>query len=156
MKKIYVLLLAVAMMLSLVACSSGEASSVDVTTKQAETSEVVETTTADITEAQSESDIKYADLIPNPESIFPAGSISIVDPDGGKAYILQVTNYEDEEYETYISKCKELGFTDISNESDNEGGKMFAAYTEDGKYWVEVLLGNETKIIAITCKASSK
>lgn len=103
-----------------------------------------------------ETDTKYADLIPKPEDVFKNGEVSIVDSDGGSAYIFQVRNFEDGEYESYISQCKEMGFTDVSYESENDGGKMFGAYTEDGTYWVEVLLGNDNGILAVTCKESTK
>ena len=95
-------------------------------------------------------------MIPNPEEIFKNGEVSIVDKDGGSAYIFQVRGFEDAEYETYVSKCKEMGFVDIAYESENDGGKMFGAYTEDGQYWVEVLLGNDNGILAVTCKESTK
>ena len=100
--------------------------------------------------------IKYADMIPSPEEYFKNGEVSIIDADGGKAYILQVRNFEDEEYKLYVLKCKEMGFTIVSYESENDGGKMFGAYTEDGKYWIEVLLGNDSGILSITCKENTK
>lgn len=117
---------------------------------------VIESETNNELKESSEVDIKYADLIPKPEDIFKNGDVSIIDSDGGSAYIFQVRNFEDEEYESYVSKCKEMGFTDVSYESENDGGKMFGAYTEDKQYWVEVLLGNDNGILAVTCKKSTK
>ena len=105
---------------------------------------------------ESEPDVMYSEMIPDPNEIFKNGEIAVIDKDGGKAYIFQVRNYTDEEYQAYVSGCKELGFTDISYETENEGGKMFGAYTSDGEYWVQVLSGNETGILAVTCKKSTK
>lgn len=128
MKRMIVFVIAVVFIFSMIACSS-------------------ETKT---------NSVKYADMIPSPEECFKNGEVSIIDADGGKAYILQVRNFEDEEYELYISECKEMGFTNVSYETETDGGKMFGAYTEDGKYWVEVLLGNDSGILSITFKESTK
>lgn len=162
MKKIFVFVIAAAMMLTMNACSSGtqtdsatESQSKVETTSSAESEE----STAELendSQSKEVADIKYADMIPNPEEIFKNGEVSIVDKDGGSAYIFQVRGFEDAEYETYVSKCKEMGFVDIAYESENDGGKMFGAYTEDGQYWVEVLLGNDNGILAVTCKESTK
>lgn len=181
MKKLFLLMMAVATVFVITACSSEtpndpetdipsvteEPSSIESeelnstkseelnSTKSEETSSV-ESEELNSTESEESSDIKYADMIPDPEKIFENGTISVVDKDGGKAYIFQVRNFEETEYETYVSLCKEMGFTDVSYETENDGGKMFGAYTEDGKYWVEVLLGNLNGILAVTCKESTK
>lgn len=112
--------------------------------------------TEPVTESESSEEIKYANMIPDPIEYFKNGEISIVDSDGGTAYIFQVRNFQDGEYEAYVDKCKEMGFSDISYESENDGGKMFGAYSGDGEYWVEVLLGNDNGILAVTCKESTK
>lgn len=101
-------------------------------------------------------DIKYADMIPNPESIFKNGTVTVTDEDGGKAYIFNVTNYSDGEFESFVSGCKEKGFTDISYETSHEKGADFGAYSSDGKYWVQVNLDSENKIIYVICQTSKK
>lgn len=101
-------------------------------------------------------DIKYIEMIPDPESIFKTGKITVTDQDGGKAYIFNVTNYSDGEFESFVSGCKEKGFTDISYETSHEKGKDFGAYSSDGKYWVQVNLDTENKIIYVTCQQSKK
>lgn len=115
-----------------------------------------QTKTRNDTQVKDSSDIKYADMIPEPKDYFKNGEISIVDQDGGNAYIFQVRNFQTKEYEAYVAKCKDMGFTDVSYESENAGGKMFGAYTKDSKFWVEVLLGNDNGILAVTCKKSTK
>lgn len=102
----------------------------------------------------STNEIKYADLIPDPKSVFKNGTISIIDPDGGKAYSFRVTGYKDGEFDSYISTCKDMGFINIENESENDGGKMFMAYTNDKEYYIRVFLGNEIEAIDISCKKS--
>lgn len=107
-------------------------------------------------ETETTDDVKFADMIPDPKDIFANGEISVVDQDGGKQYLFQVTNYTEDEVNTYIEGCKEMGFSEIKYDDTNDGGRMFGAYTEDGKYWVEVLMGNDSKIVAVTCKISRK
>ena len=150
MKKVVALFLSLLMVLSVVGCSNSKPD----TENPSSQNESSENQTSEQIESKPEP--MYSAMIPNPNDIFQNGEVSIVDEDGGKAYIFQVRNYTDEEYQTYVSGCKDLGFTDISYESENEGGKMFGAYTSDGKYWVEVLSGNETGILAVTCKESTK
>ena len=72
------------------------------------------------------SNIKYAELIPDPKSVFMNGDMSITDGDGGTAYIFEVTGYADGEYETYILQCKERGFNDVYFETSED----FGAYSE--------------------------
>lgn len=103
-------------------------------------------------ETETTDDVKFADMIPDPKDIFANGQIYINDLDGGKSYFFQVENYTEDEYDAYVQGCKDMGFTKIQYESENDGGKMFGAYTEDEKYWVEVLLGNKTNLISVTCK----
>lgn len=107
-------------------------------------------------ETETTDDVKFADMIPDPKDIFANGEVSVVDQDGGKQYLFQVTNYTEDEVNTYIEGCKEMGFSEIKYDDTNDGGRMFGAYTEDGKYWVEVLMGNDSKIVAVTCKISRK
>lgn len=114
--------------------------------------------TTDQTESQTttndsgNSDVRYAELIPDPKSVFANGGICITDGDGGTAYIFEVTGYADGEYESYVSKCKEMGFSDVSYETKEE----FGAYTHDGKYWVEVILDSTNNTIYVICQESKR
>jgi hypothetical protein len=109
-----------------------------------------------ITPSPSNSDIKYAEMIPDPKVIFANGDISVTDGDGGKAYIFEVTGYADGEYESYISKCKEMGFNDVTYETNEKRSSDFGAYTNNGEYWVEVSLDKEKDIIYVICQTSKK
>lgn len=97
-------------------------------------------------------EIKYADMIPVPEDIFKNGNITITDADGGKAYIFEVTGYNKEEYASYVSECKSMGFSDISYETEND----FGAYTSDGAYWVQVNLDTSKEVIYVICQTSTQ
>ena len=110
----------------------------------------------DTTASEAEPQIKYSELIPDPQDYFPNGEISVILPDTGTTYLFQVRNYETTEYDAYVAACKELGFTNISYEFETTGGKMFGAYTEDDAYWVEVMMGYNNNIIAVTCQPSKQ
>ena len=159
-KNLIIALMATTLLLA--GCSGNETNSevkdepakVETQENKDEASEVESEEPASETEATD--DIKYADMIPDPYEVFSNGEVSIIDEDGGKQYLFQVTNYTVEEVNAYIDGCKEMGFNEIKYDDTNDGGKMFGAYTEDGKYWVEVLMGNDSKIVAVTCKTSRK
>ncbi len=102
------------------------------------------------TEESVDPDVLYAGMIPDPAAIFANGDVTITDSDGGKAYIFEVTGYNTEEYETYISQCKEMGFTDVSFETDED----FGAYSEDGRYWVQLSIDNDKDILYVICQTS--
>lgn len=102
------------------------------------------------TETVVKPDVLYAEMIPDPTSIFANGKITITDSDGGTAYHFQVTGYADGEYETYISQCKEMGFSDVSYMTDQD----FGAYSKDGKYWVQLSIDNKKDILYVICQTS--
>ena len=109
---------------------------------------------ATITDVDTE--ISYASMIPDPEAVFEHGDISITDADGGKMYALEVHNFLDTEYDTYVAACKQRGFTDISYDTYHERGADYGAYTKDRKYWVQVNLDAEQNVIYIICQTSKK
>lgn len=94
----------------------------------------------------------YASMIPDPKIIFPNGGMVITDSDGGKAYTFSITGYTVDEYATYVSKCEEMGFTDVAYNTGTE----FGAYTDNKQYWVEVLLDDTDNVIYIVCQTSNK
>lgn len=99
-----------------------------------------------------EAEVKYAPMLPDPELIFSKGSFYELDPDGGKAYIFEVKNYNDGEFESYVAKCKKMGFDDVVYDTDID----FGAYSTDGKYWVQVNLDSKKNVIYIVCQESKK
>jgi len=113
-----------------------------------------DSSSAGIQKEATEPDIKYADLIPNPNTIFSNGNITITDPDGGTAYKFQVTNFTIDEYTIYVSECKNMGFNDVSYENSHDDWSAFGAYTSDKKYWVQVNLDSDN-IIYVICQTSN-
>lgn len=97
---------------------------------------------------------KFASMIPDPDKIFKNGDITITDPDGEEHYIFQITNFTEEEYDEYVSECKELGFDNITYDTKDDRGKYFGAYTQDGKYWVQTSLDSENNMIYVICQES--
>ena len=55
-----------------------------------------------------------------------------------------------------MEACKNIGFSDVTYEGENDGGKMFFAYTEDGEYYLEVMLGKQIEAIDVCCKTSTE
>lgn len=108
------------------------------------------------TESVKDEEIHYADMLPVTSDYFKNGEVSIIDQDGGTSYSFRVVNYQDGEYEEYIEACKSNGFNDVTYEGENDGGKMFYAYSSDGKYYLQVMLGYQIEAIDITCKESTK
>lgn len=153
MKKLVMVFLTGITMLAITACGGKETTAVEDSLSAFESTEV--SSEAESTD-NSEDDIHYADLLPLTEDYFKNGEVTIIDQDGGKAYTFRITNYQDGEYESYVEACKSGNFPDVSYEGENEGGKMFYAYSSDGQYYLQVMLGNQIEAIDITCKMSTK
>lgn len=97
-----------------------------------------------------EKEISYATMIPSPEEIFEFGEITITDPDGGDAYILNVVGFTEDQYISYIMECKDSVFSNIVYDT----GMDFGAYSEDGRYWLQVNLDDQNNIVYIICQKS--
>ena len=95
-----------------------------------------------------EGEVSYVDMLPS-DDIFENGEFTIIDSDGGTMYAFYVSDYTDDEYDEYVSECKELGFNDIVYELDSRYG----AYSEDGKYWVQ-LCKESNGTLTIICNES--
>lgn len=108
------------------------------------------------TEDDKKADICYADLLPVTSDYFKDGKTNIIDQDGGTSYVFRITNYQDGEYESYVKACKDKGFNNVTYEGENDGGKMFYAYSNDKKYYLQVSLGYQIEAIDVSCKRSTK
>lgn len=99
----------------------------------------VQPTASGQSEVNSEPDELYAPLLPKNEEIFPDSEIKVYDSDGGIEYAFTVSNYKNEEYDAYVAKCRELGFTAVQIEQKPDNGSwVFNAHTADEKYFVVV------------------
>lgn len=157
MKRAITIFLIGIMMLVMSACGGKPASDeIEMESESVGTTEEQDSSTSDTKTESSEDEIHYADLLPVTTDYFKNGEISIIDPDGGTAYSFRVANYQDGEYEEYIEACKSNGFDDVTYEGENDGGKMFYAYSGDGKYYLQVMLGYQIEAVDIICKESTK
>lgn len=154
-KKVWIIVIVVVLLLAMCGRGGSSTKTEEVKTNDSET--VVETT-ASLAESESdtEPDICYADLLPKTEDYFKNGEVMDIVPDGGEQYVFRITGYQDGEYEAYVEACKDLGFDDVTYEGENQGGKMFFANSNDGKYYLEVTLGYQIEAIDVTCKLNTK
>ena len=107
-----------------------------------------------VLESSDENEVMYADMIPDPNEIFAEGSMSIIDSDGGERYSFQISNFTNDEYVSYVSECKELGFTDVLCDLETK----FEGYTSDNKYFVSVQLyeNDDQRVVNVTCGLRKK
>lgn len=104
----------------------------------------------------SEEDILFASLLPKMENHFKSKDISIIDKDGGEAYAFRINGYTDEEYLLYVQACKDMGFSDVSYEGENETGKIFYAYDKDKKFYLQVVTLKKAEALDVICKLAKK
>lgn len=154
-KKIWIIVIIAVLLLAM--CGRG-GSSTKTEAVKTNNSETEAETTASLAESESDTelDICYADLLPKTEDYFKNGEVMDIVPDGGEQYVFRITGYQDGEYEAYVDACKDLGFDDVTYEGESQGGKMFFANSNDGKYYLEVMLGYQIEAIDVTCKLNTK
>ena len=104
----------------------------------------------------SEEDILFVSLLPETGDHFKSKDINIIDKDGGKAYAFRVNGYLDEEYLSYIQACKDMGFSNVSYEGENETGKIFYAYDKDKKFYLQVVTIKDVEAVDVICKVVKK
>lgn len=103
--------------------------------------------TDDAEETTKETEMKYADLIPDPSIMMENPSINVYDQDGGRMYMFAVQNCNADAYSKYVSECKNRGFTDIMCDTED----MFGAHSSDGEYWVQVQFIKDSGTVNVTC-----
>lgn len=101
-------------------------------------------------------EFRYADLLPSNEEIFGVNDITILDGDDGDYYIFEIPNVTRDQYEKYLGACKENGFTESTYENLDKKGGFYGAYTQDGKYWVELDWDEENGILSVCCNKSKR
>ena len=143
-KKLRMLGLVMGMVLVVGGCSS--TSKDDIASKEEKSSTTDEHVTSETL------DVEYARLIPNPKEVFSDCEVSIIDADGGKQYAFRVENYKEGEYEKYIEQCKSMGFDNVHYEGENDGGKMYFAYTPEKDYYLQITYGYDIEAIDVICK----
>jgi hypothetical protein len=91
-------------------------------------------------------------MAPKPEETFKDGKISVLVHDSKETYAFRINDIKYDEYDTYVRASKDAGFSNIHYEGENDGGKMFMAYTEDEDYYLEAFLGYEIDAVDVSCK----
>lgn len=155
-KRLFIGLVVGAMCVGLVGCgdnsSKGSGSSESVSTESetetdAETDEV----------SSEESTLSNADMskilltgigkmLPDPSEYF---SGKLDGGDHGDSLIMWIEDTTIDEFNAYMDKCKEAGFTKVDNSGADESGIMYLAYTEDGKYYLDLFYSTSDKTTEI-------
>lgn len=161
-KRLSIGLLVGAMCVGLVGCggdssntgSDGNGSSASVST---ESKSDTETDTETEEASSEESTLSNADMskilltgigkvLPDPSEYF---SGKLDGGDHGDSLIMWIEDTTIDEFNAYMDKCKEAGFTKVDNSGADESGIMYWAYTEDGKYYLDLFYSTSDKTTEI-------
>lgn len=132
--------------------SDGNGSSASVST-EAESESDTETEEA----SSEESTLSNADMskilltgigkmLPDPSEYF---SGKLDGGDHGDSLIMWIEDTTVDEFNAYMDKCKDTGFTKVDNSGADESGIMYWAYTEDGKYYLDLFYSTSDKTTEI-------
>lgn len=143
-KKLVVSMLVAVMVTGMIAGCGGSKSTDEPTTPKDET-KVEEALTEDLSEY---SEIEWPDtavtkLIPKPKSMI--GKITLETDD---SIMVDIANTSDEDYDDYVEKCKDMGYTEDYVTIDG----MYAASNSNG--YEIVLTLNDDHVMSITACAS--
>lgn len=85
-------------------------------------------------------------MLPDPSEYF---SGKLDGGDHGDSLIMWIEDTTIDEFNAYMDKCKEAGFTKVDNSGADESGIMYWAYTEDGKYYLDLFYSTSDKTTEI-------
>lgn len=158
-KRLFIGLLVGAMCVGLVGCggngsNAGSGSSESVST---ESESDTETDTETEGASSEESTLSNADMskilltgigkmLPDPSEYF---SGKLDGGDHGDSLIMWIEDTTIDEFNAYMDKCKDAGFTKVDNSGSDESGIMYWAYTEDGKYYLDLFYSTSDKTTEI-------
>ncbi len=143
MKKLIAIAMTLLILIMVMAC--GGASSGEPINEPG--NDTIISSSADDSLANTQTNQKIADLLPDPGDIFKQGELVVVMQDNGENYYVRVTNYQDGEYKAYVNACKEGNFSKVHFEGD----EMYLAYTADQSYYLQVNLVSSAQSIDIIC-----
>lgn len=160
-KRLFIGLLVGAMCVGLVGCggnsiNTGSGSSESVSTEsESDTDTKTDTETEEA--SSEESTLSNADMskllltgigkmLPDPSEYF---SGKLDGGDHGDSLIMWIEDTTIDEFNAYMDKCKEAGFTKVDNSGADESGIMYWAYTEDGKYYLDLFYSTSDKTTEI-------
>lgn len=85
-------------------------------------------------------------MLPDPSEYF---SGKLDGGDHGDSLIMWIEDTTIDEFNAYMDKCKEAGFTKVDNSGADDSGIMYWAYTEDGKYYLDLFYSTSDKTTEI-------
>lgn len=158
-KRLFIGLLVGAMCVGLVGCGGDSSNAGSGSSESVSTESESETETDTETEEASseESTLSNADMskilltgigkmLPDPSEYF---SGKLDGGDHGDSLIMWIEDTTIDEFNAYMDKCKEAGFTKVDNSGADESGIMYWAYTEDGKYYLDLFYSTSDKTTEI-------
>lgn len=157
-KRLFIGLLVEAMCVGLVGCggdsnnagSDGNGSSASVSTESESDTETEEASNEESTLSNADMSkillTGIGKMLPDPSEYF---SGKLDGGDHGDSLIMWIEDTTIDEFNAYMDKCKEAGFTKVDNSGADESGIMYWAYTEDGKYYLDLFYSTSDKTTEI-------
>ncbi len=157
-KRLFIGLLVGAMCVGLVGCggdsnnagSDGNGSSASVSTESESDTETEEASNEESTLSNADMSkillTGIGKMLPDPSEYF---SGKLDGGDHGDSLIMWIEDTTIDEFNAYMDKCKEAGFTKVDNSGADESGIMYWAYTEDGKYYLDLFYSTSDKTTEI-------
>lgn len=160
-RRLFIGLVVGIMCVGLVGCggnssNAGSGSSESVST-EAESESETDTDTETEEASSEESTLSNADMskilltgigkmLPDPSEYF---SGKLDGGDHGDSLIMWIEDTTIDEFNAYMDKCKDAGFTKVDNSGADESGIIYWAYTEDGKYYLDLFYSTSDKTTEI-------
>lgn len=160
-RRLFIGLVVGAMCVGLVGCGDNSSNAGSGSSESVSTEVESDTDTKTVTETEEasseESTLSNADMskllltgigkmLPDPSEYF---SGKLDGGDHGDSLIMWIEDTTIDEFNAYMDKCKEAGFTKVDNSGADESGIMYWAYTEDGKYYLDLFYSTSDKTTEI-------
>lgn len=156
-KRLFVGLVVGAMCVGLVGCGGNNSKAGSESGKNVSTESETETKLETEEASSEESTLSNADMskillagigkmLPDPSEYF---SGKLDGGDHGDSLIMWIEDTTIDEFNAYMNKCKEAGFTKVDNSGADDSGIMYWAYTEDGKYYLDLFYSTSDKTTEI-------
>ena len=160
-RRLFIGLVVGAMCVGLVGCGGNSSNAGSGSSESVSTEVESDTDTKTVTETEEasseESTLSNTDMskllltgigkmLPDPSEYF---SGKLDGGDHGDSLIMWIEDTTIDEFTAYMDKCKEAGFTKVDNSGADESGIMYWAYTEDGKYYLDLFYSTSDKTTEI-------
>lgn len=156
-RRLFIGLVVGAMCVGLVGCGGNSSNAGSESGKNVSTESETETKVETEEASSEESTLSNADMskillagigkmLPDPSEYF---SGKLDGGDHGDSLIMWIEDTTIDEFNAYMNKCKEAGFTKVDNSGADDSGIMYWAYTEDGKYYLDLFYSTSDKTTEI-------